>query len=56
MMIHLVLGLTYSVTFIYAYKSLKRGDLERAAKLGIVTALAVGLDVGLYYLGVGLFS
>ena len=53
---HLALGSIYSVTFIVGYRRLKAGEVESAAKYGIVTAATVASDLALYWLGIGLFS
>jgi hypothetical protein len=53
---HIVLSCFYTVTFVVGYRSLKAGEGDVAIKYGIATAVAVALDVGLYSLGVGLFS
>ena len=56
LIIHLGLGCFYTVTFIVGYRSLKAGEVDRSSKCGIATLLGVGADLGLYYLGLGLFS
>ena len=53
---HLFFGSVYTAAFIVAWRSLKSGDLEYAARAGLIGALGLGADLGLYALGVGLFS
>ena len=53
---HVLLGCVYTFCFIIAWRSLKAGELNRSATFGIVGALALAGDLGLYFAGVGLFS
>jgi hypothetical protein len=54
--VHIVLSCFYTITFTVGYRSLKAGEADVALKYGVATAVAVALDVGIYRLGVGLFS
>jgi hypothetical protein len=53
---HLFLGCFYTVCFIVAWRSLRAGDADVAAKYGIAGVIALAIDIGLFCLGVGLFS
>jgi hypothetical protein len=53
---HLFLGCAYSVCFIVAWRSLRKGDVDAAKSYGIAGVVFLAIDIGLFYLGVGLFS